>query len=519
MNIAELNQVLMTSNAGEWIYAQTDSAGYLSRETIKVTNGLRDKAWLYMWGFVSEASIQKTQQVLRDVFARVAHQFTGKSPIAGIRDVELLNGCRQNLSKYLLAGGHTIQGVESEALSRAFSASSFNQEIKAMQSAMDLLYEGHPRFERLQELKQSFEGSHRTFQAHTNTQTWLEAAKALRDLKMCFTESVELFEYTPWVYSHNSWSFHPEKQLLKTAENFEKEIRYLFICPNINALLDRLETSSEFSVDAVVHEFLAKIQEFLEILPLSQRRPISLSVPGLPISRMGRQQNQKLLETLVTKSLELIGERPDLFVHQISLYKEAADVKVRGICLSRVTGGGAQAIRNSTSQTFTPSRELSRGTQALIHRLSHRERWEPDFLSPLNSYLYANSSDQKTPSIFRAFEIQGQLFGTEVGRNCILRIFGKQRGGHKEIFLEAFSYLRSMEDFLRSTGNFEQMGEINLDGFSFLETISSGHQEWVLNAICMYAYTREHPNLPMNPTPETEAAYRVYLQCIDYLNP
>ncbi len=362
--------------------------------------------------------------------------------------------------------------------------------------------------------------------------------------------------------------------------NLQKTLSYLHLRLDFKTLTQTWKLANQQAREAQKALLLSSLKDFILSIPTSQTCPISIEIPDWAhegawrtLTQQEQQEFKAFMQTVFNDFIEISSQNPRAFPHQTSLYEQVTSIGLNllslrtyipGACFSRITGIGAFNLVNLLKKENNPASYsvieadnlwtaeniqacqisivalslLPKEVDRLLKQLKNSSQIlprnnEPNGLDEEEEKEDPSASEH--PTLNRERMDPHQLLRTyrnlaneESGTDFVLKFGGKELGVHRAVLSSVFGYCKALASF-----NKQQSGKENHNNILNLESSykavttknpklslsSDNEKEWLLNAIKMYAYTREHPYLPENSSAQAQNAYNVYLALIDYLAP
>jgi hypothetical protein len=530
-SLENLSKVLSSARSGEWLYTQKKSYSYYyEAEEFCVTNGYWDKFCLCVSDvFYGFSSAQNTQEKVEGAFKNAVENFKKEEfdggPLKHVENVQYYRNSLTNLNKVTLVWGKTLNTAPEF---NPWEAIDLNNDIDAMEEIFRILpKEERTKYHNLKEIiAAGIKSRSSTAPSSNPLGLWLNVAGALKQCKQAWLVRFDAkHDWDNWSYRLGEWKIRPENKTFKTASNCTKTLHYLSISLDTNRVFfDGIRGKDSLKDDdfeklkkQLLQTHINTIFHFTHSQSSNQKRPISICIETLKENTTSIEfvRFSKFIDALVKEILEKMEKNPDDFIHQTSLFVEASPYEKENndirssLCLSRVVG-------YSIKEPLFPKAYLRKEFNELILELSQNKLINQMLLKiKADCYIKSFTDELK---LLQKQKIELKFMGMKETYNFVIEFSGIAKGCHKTILREAFPFLKARE---KNKHNFKDtdLNLLSLNTLGLKLNVDPGFKKWILNALLIFAYTRQHPNLTTEITPGTQEAFTAYCTLLEYLRP
>lgn len=508
MHMPGVSQLLTDkAHAGEWLYIEQNSTG---ADVLNVTNGYWDKFWLCIWDlFCRFQTAERTRLCIDKLLNNAISYLNQEEPLQNIERANCYSSVISNLSKVKLIWNKTLNNPPE-----------FNPDISLFKddlSQMEEIFAILPNLpkkkqDKITQIKAKIDTAVQNLNGITNQNShsekvkiWLELSQAIIECKKVFTKcSSASAGWGLWNYKVGFWCISPRSQIFNTAAGSKKILPYLDCSFDMGEFVyeqgQQNSPKSDFSDQGnqQIQGQLNNLLKFMKGQAESQRRPVSIF-----LKITSGATDITLVNFLRNQISSLICQNPDYFLHQTSLFEEVRHENQEG----RVNQYHCFSMVRSSREASGLDYE---GISCILR---------PEVTKVLNRLPKQGKAQTPGPySPLEKLKVEKALMNSEQDYDFTIQLCGKQKGCHKEILLSAFPHLESREN-IQGKLKTDNPNLLNLDSHGLEIQIPPGYEDWILQALVTFAYTRAHPNLPTQQTKETQQAYHAYRTLLDYLRP
>jgi hypothetical protein len=514
----DLNQLLTTAPQGSWLYAQKGS--WISeggQYKLAIATGYWDKCWVCVRDILSlGTTAQKTQELVNSLLKpsiqtiQTPHLIVG--PLAYLQPIKDYKSVISNLSNVQLIWGKALTPPSEFELLCSFH--SFGQEIERIQEFVSILpvndqptvKEPYNRVqERLDKWNSLFSNEPRP-SSEAQLQSWIDVVEAIKEFKVAFfsnfqplgdaaLENMSLHQVA-WIYKLGIWTLIPQQKIFETTKGSHFTLPYLHIDLDLQAIADEwwdyFLTLSKKELSQLkkwesgkITELTQPLLNFMQHQLEGQKRPIFISCFTSNISPMITSLD-KFLEFIKLLATELSNS--GLFIHNQSVFEK----------ISR------EGLSNFEDSYLCFSR--------FVYLNSGKDHTKKEKI------LYSSYLGKRPIELMKAQKETLRLMQNQSTFDFTVQLSGKQQTCSKAVLLEAFPFLQAQEAMKGKMKDFDP-NLLNLDTLQKDISIPNGFEEWILTSLVTFAYTREHPLLPLNSSDDAQQALAVYYGLVDYLRP